>query len=81
MAKKNKIADEIIAEVSEAISPELGRPTVWIAMPKVSWSAFIERHPAAHLIAGVVPEGDPIATNSRWGGRHWSNAGLRTAFA
>ena len=35
-------------------------------MPKLCWSAFIERHPAAHLIAGVVPEGDPIATNSRW---------------
>jgi hypothetical protein len=35
-------------------------------MPKVSWSAFIERHPAAHLIAGVVLEGDPITGNARW---------------
>ena len=35
-------------------------------VPKLSWSAFIERHPAAHLVAGIIPEGDPVATNSRW---------------
>ena len=27
-------------------------------MPKLSWSAFIERHPAAHLVAVVIPEED-----------------------
>jgi hypothetical protein len=27
-------------------------------MPKLSWSAFIELHPAAHLVAGVLPEGE-----------------------
>jgi hypothetical protein len=30
-------------------------------MPKLSWSAFIERRPAAHLVAGVIPEED-VAT-------------------
>ena len=30
-------------------------------MPKLSWSAFIERHPAAHLVVGVIPEQD-VAT-------------------
>jgi hypothetical protein len=34
-------------------------------MPKVSWSAFMERHPAAHLVAGVLPEGDSAAGNAR----------------
>ena len=28
-------------------------------MPKVSWSAFMERHPAAHMVAGVIPEALP----------------------
>jgi hypothetical protein len=32
-------------------------------MPKLSWSAFIDRYSAAHLVAGIIPEGDPIATN------------------
>jgi hypothetical protein len=35
-------------------------------MPKLSWPAFVDRHPAAHLVAGIIPEGDPVATNSRW---------------
>ncbi len=36
------------------------------SVPKLSWSAFIQRHPAAHLVAGVMPESDPIAANARW---------------
>jgi hypothetical protein len=35
-------------------------------MPKVSWSAFLECHPATHLVAGVMPEGDAIIGNARW---------------
>ena len=35
-------------------------------MPKLSWSAFINRYPAAHLVAGIIPEGDPIAGNAPW---------------
>jgi hypothetical protein len=27
------------------------------AVPKISWSAFIDRLPVAHLLIGVVPEG------------------------
>ena len=34
-------------------------------MPKVSWSAFMERHPAAHLIVGVLPEDEAATSNAR----------------
>ena len=34
-------------------------------MPKVSWSAFLERHPAAHLIVGVLPEDKAATSNAR----------------
>jgi hypothetical protein len=34
-------------------------------MPKVSWSAFLERHPAAHLIVGVLPEDEAATSNAR----------------
>ena len=34
-------------------------------MPKVSWSAFIELHPAAHLVAGVIPEEDVATVTAR----------------
>ncbi len=34
-------------------------------MPKVSWSALIERHPAARLVAGVLPEGEAATGNLR----------------
>jgi hypothetical protein len=34
-------------------------------MPKLSWSAFIERHPAAHLVAGVLPEDEAATSNAR----------------
>jgi len=34
-------------------------------MPKLSWSAFIERHPAAHLVAGVIPEEDVATVTAR----------------
>jgi hypothetical protein len=34
-------------------------------MPKVSWSAFMERHPAAHLVAGVLPEDGAATSNAR----------------
>jgi hypothetical protein len=35
-------------------------------MPKLSWSAFIDRYLAAHLVAGIMPEGDPITGNAPW---------------
>jgi hypothetical protein len=34
-------------------------------MPKVSWPAFIDRHPAAHLVAGVLPEDEAATSNTR----------------
>jgi hypothetical protein len=34
-------------------------------MPKVSWSAFMDRYPAAHLIAGVIPEDEALPANAR----------------
>jgi hypothetical protein len=34
-------------------------------MPKVSWCAFLERHPAAHLVAGVLPEDEAPTSNAR----------------
>ena len=34
-------------------------------MQKVSWSAFLERHPAAHLIVGVLPEDEAATSNAR----------------
>jgi hypothetical protein len=34
-------------------------------VPKVSWSALMERHLAAHLVAGVLPEGAAIISNVR----------------
>ena len=34
-------------------------------MPKVSWSALMERHPAAHLIVGVLPEDEAATSNAR----------------
>jgi hypothetical protein len=34
-------------------------------MPKVSWSAFLERLPAAHLIVGVLPENEAATSNAR----------------
>jgi hypothetical protein len=34
-------------------------------MPKVSWSAFLERLPAAHLIVGVLPEDEAATSNAR----------------
>jgi hypothetical protein len=34
-------------------------------MQKVSWSAFLERHPAAHLIVGVLPEDEAANSNAR----------------
>src|SRR6266478_3456020 len=34
-------------------------------MPKLSLSAFIERHPAAHLVAGVMPESERITAGGR----------------
>jgi hypothetical protein len=34
-------------------------------MPKLSWSAFIELHPAAHLVAGVIPEEDVATVTAR----------------
>ncbi len=34
-------------------------------MPKVSWSALMEHHLAAHLVAGVLPEGAAIISNVR----------------
>ena len=34
-------------------------------MPKLSWSAFIEFHPAAHLVAGVIPEEDMATVTAR----------------
>ena len=34
-------------------------------VPKVSWSALIERHPAARLVAGVLPEGEAATGNLR----------------
>lgn len=34
-------------------------------MPKVSWSAFTERYPAAHLVAGVLPEDEAATSNAR----------------
>ena len=34
-------------------------------MPKLSWSAFLERHPAAHLVVGVLPEDEAAISNAR----------------
>jgi hypothetical protein len=34
-------------------------------MPKLSWSAFLARYPAAHLVAGVMPEGERITASAR----------------
>jgi hypothetical protein len=34
-------------------------------MPKLAWSTFIDRHPAAHLVAGVMPESEPIKGEAR----------------
>jgi hypothetical protein len=34
-------------------------------MPKLSWSAFIKLHPAAHLVAGVIPEEDVATVTAR----------------
>jgi hypothetical protein len=36
-----------------------------LSMPKVSWSAFMDRYPAAHLIAGVIPEDEALPANAR----------------
>ena len=42
-----------------------GRARRWIAMPKLSWSAFMERYPAAHLVAGVMPDNERITGGGR----------------
>ena len=34
-------------------------------MPKLAWSTFLERHPAAHFVAGVTPEGGSITAGGR----------------
>jgi hypothetical protein len=34
-------------------------------MPKLAWPTFIARHPAAHLVAGVMPESEPIKGEAR----------------
>ncbi|MEA2917169.1 MAG: hypothetical protein QOJ15_9250 [Bradyrhizobium sp.] len=34
-------------------------------MPKLVWSTFLERHPAAHLAAGVMPESEPMKAEAR----------------
>jgi hypothetical protein len=34
-------------------------------MSKVSWSAFMARHPAAHMVAGVIPEDEALPANAR----------------
>jgi hypothetical protein len=34
-------------------------------MPKLAWSTFIARHPSAHLVAGVMPESEPIKAEAR----------------
>jgi hypothetical protein len=34
-------------------------------VPKTPWSNFIYQHPAAHLIAGIVPEEDVVAASPR----------------
>ena len=35
------------------------------AVPKLVWSTFIDRHPAAHLVAGVMPESEPVKADAR----------------
>jgi hypothetical protein len=34
-------------------------------MPKLSWSAFLQRYPAAHLVAGVLPDDEAATSNAR----------------
>ena len=34
-------------------------------MPKLSGSAFLQRYPAAHLVAGVLPEDEAATSNAR----------------
>ena len=34
-------------------------------MPKLSWSALLQRYPAAHLVAGVLPEDEAATSNAR----------------
>jgi hypothetical protein len=34
-------------------------------MTKIPWAAFIGRHPAAHLVAGIVPERDAATARPR----------------
>src|SRR3982074_2269924 len=35
------------------------------AVPKLVWSPFIARHPAAHWVAGVRREGEPVKADAR----------------
>jgi hypothetical protein len=42
------------------------RPRAPLAgVPKVSWSDFLQRHPAAHLVVGVFPEDEAATSNAR----------------
>jgi hypothetical protein len=42
------------------------RPRASLAgVPKVSWSDFLQRHPAAHLVAGVLPDDEAATSNAR----------------
>src|SRR5260370_37524884 len=34
-------------------------------MPKLALSTFLDRHPAAHLVAGVIPESEPVKADAR----------------
>jgi hypothetical protein len=34
-------------------------------MPKLAWSTFVARHPAAHLVAGVMPESERTTAGGR----------------
>jgi hypothetical protein len=34
-------------------------------VPKLAWSTFLDRHPAAHLVAGVMPESEPVKADAR----------------
>lgn len=34
-------------------------------MPKLTWSAFIDQYPAAHLVVGIVPDEEPTGSLRR----------------
>jgi hypothetical protein len=40
-------------------------------MPKITWSAFIDRFPATHMVVGVMPGGEAAGTKPRRPSNYW----------